>query len=141
MLGKTKILRVSASAGIGHTRAAEAIRSYGEGADVTATHIDILKFASPLLRPLYTGVYTWLVKHSPALWSHVHLTTHHAKPDGRGHALRRWAERINSVGFLREIEKIVPDMIVCTHFLPAEILSQLIARGRLQGSVALLIKK
>lgn len=135
VMGKTKILLVSASAGTGHTRAAEALRSYAEGAGVTATHIDILKFASPLLRNLYTGVYTWLVKHAPALWSHVYQSTHRAKPDGRGHALRRWAERINSTGFLREIGKSAPDMIVCTHFLPAEILSQLIARGRLQCPV------
>jgi processive 1,2-diacylglycerol beta-glucosyltransferase len=134
-MGKTKILLVSASAGTGHTRAAEALRSYAHGANVSATHIDILKFVTPLLRTVYTGVYNWLVKRAPGLWNHVYRTTHHAERDGRGHALRRWAERINSGRFLREIEKSAPDMIVCTHFLPAEILSQLIARGRLQCPV------
>lgn len=131
----TKILFVSASAGNGHTRAAEALRIHACGADVTATHIDILEFVSPLLRTLYTKVYSWLVKHAPGVWRHVYQTTHHAKLDGPGHALRRWAERINSTRFLREIEKIAPDLIVCTHFLPANILSQLIARGGRQCPV------
>lgn len=50
---------------------------------------------------------------------------------GTGPDTRRGAQRINSVRFLRDDEKIAPDLIGCTHFLPADILSQLIARGRL----------
>lgn len=134
-MGQTKILLVSASAGNGHTRAAEALRMHACGAGVVVTHIDILKFASPLLRTVYTRLYAGLVKHAPALWSHVYRSTHHAKRDGAGHALRRWAERINSTRFLREVAKIAPDLIVCTHFLSADILSQLIARGGLRCPV------
>jgi processive 1,2-diacylglycerol beta-glucosyltransferase len=134
-MGKTKILLISASAGNGHTRAAEALRMHACGADAAVTHIDILQFASPLLRAVYTRLYAGLVKHAPALWRHVYQSTHRAKRDGAGHALRRWAERINSVRFLREVERIAPDLIVCTHFLPADILSQLIARGGLHCPV------
>ncbi|NML59862.1 galactosyldiacylglycerol synthase [Massilia sp. RP-1-19] len=134
-MGKTKILLVSASAGNGHTRAAEALRMHAQGPDVSVTHIDILKFVSPLLRTAYAKVYSGMVKHAPALWRHVYQSTHQAKRDGGGHALRRWAERINSARFVREIEKIAPDLIVCTHFLPADILSQLIARDGLSCPV------
>lgn len=134
-MGTTKILVVSASAGNGHTRAAEALRIHASGADVTIIHIDVLKFVSPLLRTLYTRVYSGLVKHAPALWRHVYQTTGQANRAGFGHGLRRWAERINSVRFLREVEAIAPDLIVCTHFLPAEILSRLIAKGSLQTPV------
>lgn len=105
------------------------------GADVTVTHIDVLEFVSPLLRTLYTGVYSWLVRHAPALWRHVYQITHRANRAGFVHRLRRWAERINSIRFLREVETIAPDLIVCTHFLPADILSHLIARGSLQCPV------
>ncbi len=51
------------------------------------------------------------------------------------HKLRRWAERLNSKPLLREIAEFKPDIIVCTHFLPAEILSQLIAAGSLNCPV------
>lgn len=133
-MGTTKILFVSASAGNGHTRAAEALKLHA-GADIAASHIDILEFVSPLLRTLYTNVYSSMVNHAPSLWRYVYQTTHHAKPDGRGDALRRWAERINSGRFLREIDKIAPDQIVCTHFLPAGVLSQLVASGGLRCPV------
>ncbi|MGZ8287628.1 MAG: MGDG synthase family glycosyltransferase [Telluria sp.] len=128
-MDNTKILMVSASAGSGHTRAAEALRLHAVGANVTATHIDVLEFVSPLLRLLYTDVYAWLVKRTPSLWRQVYQATHQAKPDGHVHALRRWAERYSSLRFLREIEKNAPDLIICTHFLPADILSQRIGRG------------
>lgn len=134
-MGTTKLLFVSASAGNGHTRAAEALRLHALAADVTATHIDILQFVSPLLRTIYTTVYTALVKHAPALWRYVYASTHHAKMAGRRHALRRWAERASSARFVREIERIAPDAIVCTHFLAADLLSQLAANGRLRCPV------
>ena len=134
-MGTTNILFVSASAGNGHTRAAEALRRHFIEAGVNATHIDILHFVSPLLRTVYTTLYAWLVKHAPALWRYVYQSTHHATMTGPLHMLRRWAERINSARFTREIERLAPDAIVCTHFLAADLLSQLIARGRLQCPV------
>ena len=134
-MGTTKLLFVSASAGNGHTRAAEALRLHSLAFDVTATHIDILQFVSPLLRTVYTTVYGALVRHAPALWRYVYDSTHHAQIAGPGHALRRWAERANSARFVREIERIAPDAIVCTHFLAADLLSQLAAGGRLQCPV------
>ena len=134
-MGTTKLLFVSASAGNGHTRAAEALRLHALAFDVTATHIDILQFVSPLLRTVYTTVYAALVKHAPALWRYVYQSTHHARIAGPGHALRRWAERANSARFVREIERIGPDAIVCTHYLASDLLSQLTASGRLQCPV------
>ncbi|MGZ8294502.1 MAG: MGDG synthase family glycosyltransferase [Telluria sp.] len=130
-MAKTKLLLVSASSGNGHTRAAEALCVHARGAHVTATHIDILQFASPLLRSLYCGVYEWVIKHAPDVWKQVYRTTDRARANGARHALRRWAERLNTRRFVREVEISAPDLIVCTHFLPAEILSRRIARGAL----------
>jgi processive 1,2-diacylglycerol beta-glucosyltransferase len=132
-----KILVLSASAGTGHTRAAEALRSFAIGSnfEVAATHLDILQFVTPLLRTLYTDVYIFLVKRAPSLWSYLYRVTNNARPDGLAHKLRRWAERINSKPLLREIRDCKPDFIICTHFLPAEILSQLLASGALNSRV------
>lgn len=138
-MGTTNILFISASAGNGHTRAAEALRLHAGGADVSAdvsaTHIDLLKFVSPLLRAVYTTVYSNMVKHAPGLWRHVYQSTHLAEAGGTAHLLRRRTERINSARFIREIEKIAPDLIVCTHFLAADLLSQMIAQGKLHCPV------
>jgi processive 1,2-diacylglycerol beta-glucosyltransferase len=132
-----RILVLSVSAGTGHTRAAEALRSCArtEQFGTEATHLDTLKFVTPLLRFVYTDAYLFLVRHMPALWSQLYRSTNAARRDGIRHTLRRWAERINSRPLLAEIARQKPDLIICTHFLPAELLSQLIAAGRVDCPV------
>jgi processive 1,2-diacylglycerol beta-glucosyltransferase len=134
MAGK-KILLLSVPSGAGHTRAAEAIRSAAAGQGVTAVHLDATAFASPLRRAIYTGAYIFLVKRAPALWSCLYRWTNAARPDGGVQTLRRWLERGDSEPLLREIAQLRPDVIVCTHFLPAEILSHQIGTGKLHCPV------
>lgn len=132
-----KILLLSASAGTGHTRAAEALRSCAgaEQSGIETIHIDTLQFVTPLLRFVYTDAYIFLVRHAPALWSYLYRTSNTAKRNGFAHRLRRWAERINSRSIVAEISRQKPDLIICTHFLPAEILSQLLSAGRVSYPV------
>ena len=132
-----KILLLSVSAGAGHTRAAEAIRAWAIANDcaVTATHLDVMNFMGSGLRRIYTSFYISLVKQAPTLWGCVYRVTNEARPDGWLQALRRRAERLCAGPLLREIAAIAPDVIICTHFLPAEVLSGLIARGRLHCPV------
>jgi processive 1,2-diacylglycerol beta-glucosyltransferase len=128
---------LSASAGTGHTRAAEALRSCAsaEHFGIEATHLDVLQFVTPLLRFVYTDAYNFLVRHLPALWSHIYRTTNIAKRDGLRHRLRCWAERMNSRAIIAEIARQKPDLIICTHFLPAEILSRLLSAGSIDYRV------
>jgi processive 1,2-diacylglycerol beta-glucosyltransferase len=132
-----RILVLSVSAGTGHTRAAEALRSCasGEQFGMEAVHLDTLQFVTPLLRFVYTDAYMFMVRHVPALWRHLYRTTNIARLDGLGHTLRRWAERVNSRSMLKEITRQQPDLIICTHFLPAELLSRLLAAGEVKCPV------
>ena len=132
-----RILVLSASAGTGHTRAAEALRSYANAKNfgMEAIHLDTLQFVTPLLRFVYTDAYIFLVRHVPALWGFLYRTTNIAKPDGLRHRVRRWAERMNSKSMLAEFARQKPDLIICTHFLPADILSQLLSAGKVNYPV------
>lgn len=132
-----RILLLSASAGNGHTRAAEALRCHAAtpGSGLAAVHLDVLQFVTPLLRTVYTGLYDVVVKRAPTLWSRLYRITNRAEPGGPGHTFRRWTERVNSRSLCREIDKRRPDLIICTHFLPAEILSHLVASGALRCPV------
>ena len=132
-----KILLLSVSAGAGHMRAAEAIRSYASAAefDVTAIHLDVMNFVSPSFRKLYTDFYIFLVNQAPTLWGYLYRISNQSKPDRWMHRLRRWVERLNAKPLLREIAAFKPDIIICTHFLPAEVLSQQIAVSRLNCPV------
>jgi processive 1,2-diacylglycerol beta-glucosyltransferase len=125
-----KLLLLSVSAGAGHMRAAEAIRAHADlhHADVDAVHLDVMDFVSSAFRKLYAQYYIKLVNKAPALWGYLYHATNEAKPDSSREKMRRALERLNTGALLKEIERTKPDAIVCTHFLPAEILSRLIRK-------------
>ena len=132
-----RILVLSVPAGAGHTRAAEALRAGArtlpDNADVI--HLDATAYATPRLRKVYADLYITLVRRAPTLWSWVYQYTNGAAPEGWMHRLRRRIERRDCVPLLAKIAELRPDAIVCTHFLPAEILAQEVADGRLRCPV------
>lgn len=126
-----KILLLSVSAGAGHMRAAEALRAHADqdGNGVSATHVDVMDFVSAGFRKMYTDFYIQLVNRAPTLWGYLYQSTHEARPDSSMERLRRGFERLNTSALLKEIKRVQPDVIICTHFLPAEILSRLTAKA------------
>jgi processive 1,2-diacylglycerol beta-glucosyltransferase len=81
-------------------------------------------------RKAYTDSYIKLIEHAPLLWAHLYQRTDRARATSGGDRLRRGIERLNTRAVLREIDAWAPDVIVCTHFLPAELLSRRNRRGR-----------
>lgn len=132
-----KILLLSVSAGAGHMRAAEAIRAYSIDPqyNALATHLDAMNYVTAGFRKLYTDFYIKLVNSSPAVWSYLYHSTNDAKPDGTMEKMRRGLERLNAHALLKEIAAFEPDAIVCTHFLPAEMLARLLRKERLHCPV------
>jgi processive 1,2-diacylglycerol beta-glucosyltransferase len=127
-----KILLLSVSAGAGHLRAAEALKAYANlsAHEVVATHLDVMNFVTAAFRKLYTDFYITLVNKAPTLWGYLYKATNDAQPDSSLQRLRRGIERLNTKALLKEITAFKPDAIICTHFLPAEILSALIRKGK-----------
>jgi processive 1,2-diacylglycerol beta-glucosyltransferase len=99
--------------------------------DADAIHLDAMAFVTPRLRKVYTDLYILLIKRAPGLWRHVYRLSNEARPYGWVNRLRRWIERRDSRQLVREIAALAPDVVICTHFQPAEILSQQIAAGAL----------
>ena len=128
-----KILLLSVSAGAGHARAAEAIRSYAALSmpDVIVTHIDVMDYVTTAFRRIYTDFYIKLVNKAPSLWGYLYNFTNEAKADSSMEKIRRQLERLNAKSLMREIRQFAPDAIICTHFLPAEMLARLIQRQEL----------
>ncbi|WP_307168035.1 MULTISPECIES: glycosyltransferase [unclassified Massilia] len=132
-----RILVLSVPAGAGHTRAAEAIRASASAVPGIAEviHLDATAYATPRLRQVYADLYIMLVRRAPAVWSWVYDYTNTAAPDGWAHRLRRRIEQRDCAPLLAKIAALRPDAIVCTHFLPAEILSREVADGMLRCPV------
>lgn len=118
-------------------RTAEALCAVAAGhpEKVTALHLDLMKYVSLGFRKLHTDFYIGLVDKYPGLWNRLYQFTHDAQPDSSMQRLRRAVERLNTGVLLKQIDTFQPDVIVCTHFLPAEILSNTIRSGRLRCPV------
>ena len=136
--GRKRVLVLSASAGAGHVRAAEAVvRAFAlSGAGDEVRHVDTLAYTNKLFRHLYSKTYIEMVNKMPEVlgWLYDQLD----KP--WQHERRRLAlDKLNTRPFVKLLGDYRPDLIVCTHFLPAEIISWLKAKGRADFPQAIVV--
>ncbi|MFZ6691639.1 MGDG synthase family glycosyltransferase [Undibacterium sp. SXout20W] len=136
-MSKKRILLLSVSAGAGHKRAAEAIHvnALQHAQHLEVCHLDVMDFVTAGFRKIYTDFYIKLVNKAPTLWGYLYNATNEVQADSTMERLRRSLERLNARSLLKTIADFAPDAIVCTHFLPAELLSCLIVKGRLHCPV------
>ena len=135
-----KVLLLSASAGAGHVRAADAIEKAfkevenGEGREVQ--HLDILNYTNKVFRHLYSKAYIDLVNKLPEVpgWVYDKLD----KP-WKNERRRLALDKLNTRPLVKLLREYQPDLIVCTHFLPAEIVSWLKAKERLASRQVIIV--
>ena len=133
-----KVLILSASAGAGHVRAAQAIeRAIIEtGAAEQIRHVDTLEYTNKVFRNLYSKAYIEMVNKMPDVlgW----LYDQFDKP-WKNERRRLAFDKLNTRPFVRMLHEYQPDIIICTHFLPAEIISWLKAKERLATRQAIVV--
>ncbi len=133
-----RVLILSASAGTGHVRAAEALEKVfrqqpGVG---EVRNIDALRFTNRLFRDFYSKLYIQLVQKAPTILGIVYNSTDEPWKTDR---MRLMLDRLNTGPLERFIARFKPDITVCTHFLPAEIISYLISKGKLNARLSIVV--
>jgi processive 1,2-diacylglycerol beta-glucosyltransferase len=126
-----RVLIISTSAGTGHVRAGQALEK-AFAADERAgevLHQDALKYTNKLFRDFYSKLYIQLVREAPTVLGWVYRTT---DEPWKGETARLQLDRLNLAPLVRFIKEFDPHITVCTHFLPAGIISHLIDRGDLE---------
>jgi len=125
-----KVLILSVSAGAGHLRAAEALeRAFKNmNAALEVRHVDTLQYTNKIFRHLYSKAYIEMVNKMPDVlgWLYDHLD----KP-WKNERRRLALDKLNTRPFVKMLKEYQPDITVCTHFLPAEIISWLKAKERI----------
>ncbi len=137
-----RVLLLSASAGAGHVRAAQAIeRAFAEIGEETGEqrevhHFDILNYTNKVFRHLYSKAYIDLVNKMPEVpgWFYDKLD----KP-WKNERRRLALDKLNTRPLVKLLREQQPDLIVCTHFLPAEIVSWLKAKERLSSRQVIIV--
>jgi processive 1,2-diacylglycerol beta-glucosyltransferase len=132
-----KILLLHALTGAGHRRAAEAIAKAFQNAVPSAEVkvCDILEFTPPLFRKTYAEGYLDLVRKAPELWGYLYSESDRKANAPWRKEIRALFNKLNAVSFFKFYRDFDPDLAVCTHFTPLQLLSS--KRGRDKKSAPL----
>jgi processive 1,2-diacylglycerol beta-glucosyltransferase len=119
-----RLLILSASAGAGHNRAAEAIhesaRAYCPG--VETAWVDSLKYTNRVFAKLYEKSYVWMASYSPSLWGILYKQAGKNVERRKLDKMVELHDRLTYRKLMEHIEEFRPDAAICTHFLPANVL-------------------
>ena len=131
-MASRSLLILSVSAGAGHVRAAEALRARAAEAypGVQATHIDLMEWVPSMFRKVYAESFLYVVEKYPEVWGYLYGRSDKPPREySKTEALRKALERLNTTRFMKLLKDLDPDQIICTHFLPAQLLSRKIRKG------------
>lgn len=135
-----KVLITYAYAGIGHKKAAEAVRNaLSDFDDVNVTTADILDYTDEFFRFSYPRVYLFLINSVPLLWGFLYYFLDFGPVDKILSPVRRFFNNFFTKGFIEFILKEKPDVVLSTHFLPSEVISDLKKRGLFKGRLITVI--
>ncbi len=128
---RQKIAILSVSAGAGHVRAAQALQAATEKwyPGVEAVHVDLMELVPKLFKTIYADTYIKVVERHPAFWGYLYDKTDRERVDSALSRLRIAIERLNTQKLRKVLSEIDPDHVICTHFLPAQLLARKIRKG------------
>jgi len=134
-----KILVAHAYAGIGHKKAAEAIGGalLDSGAQVEV--VDTLDYTNAFFKFSYPRVYLFLINRAPFLWGCLYDFFDFRLADFFFAPVRRFFHGLQASRFIKFVIEKKPDVIVCTHFLPAEVVSALKKKNLFNGRLVTVI--
>jgi processive 1,2-diacylglycerol beta-glucosyltransferase len=126
---------LAAGVGSGHNMAASAVEA-GLATlepDAQVRRLDILETTNEVFNRLYDDAYFQLVSQAPWLvgWGYDNADP----PFKLAASPLKWLEQLNTISFVRELREYDPDVVICTHFLPARLVSLMLARKQLRATL------
>jgi processive 1,2-diacylglycerol beta-glucosyltransferase len=127
-----RILVLSASVGAGHLRAAEAVELALRQTvpDAHVRNIDVLELTNALFRRVYGKFYLDLVNKAPHVLGYFYDLLDQPAPSGSDR-LRLYLQKLNLRAFMKLLRSEPWDLVINTHFLPAEIIASLRRKGEI----------
>src|SRR5579883_2724731 len=136
LMSAPRILVLSASVGAGHLRAAQAVELALRQTvpEATVRNVDVLELTNTAFRRVYGQAYLDLVNRAPHVLGYFYDLLDQPSRSGRnrGDRLRRAVQNLNLKKFIRFLLEEPWDLVINTHFLPAEIIAVLRKKDKLQ---------
>lgn len=117
------VLIFSATFGLGHVRAANAIieELRFKEPNTKITHLDFGTFLSKTFNTLVKNTYIELIKHTPKLWGKLYYST---SKISSGSVFQRFLNGLGRKEFVKFIGDLQPDLVICTYPTVAGVLAQ-----------------
>ena len=125
--------------GSGHLSAAAAIDSALRilNENVVAENSNVFKQTTKLFQLLYGSVYFGLLEQGRSVYGGLHdMLDENFTGSSRS---MDWFNRINTRSLQQELIEKQPSLIVCTHFLPAQVASSLKRRGKIDSEIFVVV--
>lgn len=135
---KKRVLIMSVGAGSGHIKAAEALE-YTFAVDSRVTEVvnkDALQYTNKLFRDFYSTFYHSLVRSAPNFLGWWYKTSDEPWSTD---TMRIMLDRLNTKPLVAFIQDFNPHIVVCTHFMPAGIISHLITTEQIQARLSIVV--
>jgi processive 1,2-diacylglycerol beta-glucosyltransferase len=130
-----RTLILAAGVGAGHNQAGSAVEhALAQLPDVDRVlRIDILETTNEAFQKLYDDGYFALVAEAPWVvgWGYDSQDSPFKLAP-----LVQWWDQLNTTSVVRRIRKYDPDLVICTHFLPARLVALMLARRQLRASLS-----
>ena len=135
---KKRVLIISTSAGTGHVAAGTALQKafQADPRVEEVRHEDALDFTNKLFRDFYSKLYETLIHTAPAFLGWFYKNS---DEPWKNDAVRLRLDRLNTGPLITFIHDFEPDIIVCTHFMPAGIISHLIRNRKLDTHLSIVV--
>lgn len=131
-----KILVTYACAGVGHKKATLAVSdALSEFKDVELTTVDALDYTNAVFKFSYPRIYLFLINRMPNIWGFFYYLLDWKIVDIFLAGPRRFINNIQAKRFINFIVSQNPDVVVCTHFFSAEVLSVLKRKNKFSGKL------
>jgi processive 1,2-diacylglycerol beta-glucosyltransferase len=132
-----RVLLLHVSVGTGHKRAAEALYTAFEELRPGKVLVeDVLDHTPKFFGKAYADSYIDLSDHAPMLWGYFYMQTRDDPDVARVvNNIRKLVEGVGTSSLKQVIKNFEPDIIICTHFLPMELLVRLKRNDKLTRPV------
>jgi processive 1,2-diacylglycerol beta-glucosyltransferase len=130
-----RVLILSSRVGSGHIAAATALdRVLQRIPGLEVRNLDAMDLSSRVHKLTYSGLYFPMARVAPWLMAWAYQAGN--LPFASEPVLPIW-DRLNAAPLVRFIREYNPDIAICTHFMPAKILGQLIEHGQISSSLSI----
>ncbi|HHW44398.1 glycosyltransferase [Desulfofundulus thermobenzoicus] len=128
-----RVVILSVSAGMGHMRAAAAIKAAIQQQNPLAevTILDTFRYTSPLLEKVILGTYMEMLKITPVVYGYLYRRAEKGQPlsEFAKQEFNRILNKLTAPRLVKFLQQSRPQLVVCTHPFPVGILDRLRSQG------------